>query len=78
MSASSRKQIRHMAKSRMYARGRPQRRHRWYLRTLNFGVRLDFWISDFFAKDFLSVSPEPPPAASGSCEPRSRGRRPPA
>jgi len=49
MSASSRKQMRHMPKSRMYARGRPQRRQRLYLRTPNFGVRFDFSMSDFFA-----------------------------
>lgn len=50
MSASSRKQMRHMPKSRMNARGRPQRRHRLYFRTANFGVRLHFSMSDFFAK----------------------------
>lgn len=37
-SASFRKQSRHSANFRMYARGRPHRRHRLRNRTLNFGV----------------------------------------
>jgi len=37
--AISRKQLRHMPKRRMKARGRPQMRQRLYLRALNFGVR---------------------------------------
>src|SRR5262245_14814670 len=48
-SASSRKQMRHMPKSRRNARGRPQRWHRLYARTLNFGVRFHFSTIDFFA-----------------------------
>src|SRR6185369_5756131 len=48
-SASSRKQMRHMPKSRRNARGRPQRWQRLYARTLNFGVRFHFSTIDFFA-----------------------------
>jgi len=47
--ASSRKQIRHKLKSRMYPRRRPQRKHLRTTRDLNFGFLLAFAISDFFA-----------------------------
>jgi len=50
-SASSRKQMRHMPKSRRNARGRPQRWQRLYPRTLNFGVRFHFSTSDFLATE---------------------------
>src|SRR5262245_25458723 len=57
-SASSRKQMRHMPKSRRNARGRPQRWHRLYARTLNFGVRFHFSTIDFFATPELLSLPE--------------------
>jgi hypothetical protein len=47
--AISRKQMRHSPNLRYTARGRPQREHRVYARTLNFGVRFAFAISAFFA-----------------------------
>jgi hypothetical protein len=45
----SRKQMRHSPKRRYTERARPQRRHRVYARTLNFGFRCCFWINAFFA-----------------------------
>ena len=48
-SASSRKQIRHTPKRRRKARERPQRLQRLCACTLNFGLRFDFSIQDFFA-----------------------------
>ena len=50
MSAFSRKQIRHIPNLRMYARERPQIRHRLYARTRYLAGRWDLTISDFFAK----------------------------
>src|SRR5438128_824069 len=47
--ASGRKQIRHRPNFRNTARGRPQRRQREYLRTLNLGVRFHFSSIDFLA-----------------------------
>src|SRR5438876_10345197 len=47
--ASCRKQIRHRPNFRNTARGRPQRRQREYLRTLNLGVRFHFSSIDFLA-----------------------------
>ena len=44
-----RKQMRHSPNRRYTARGRPQRVHRVYPRTLNLGVRFHFSTSDFFA-----------------------------
>jgi hypothetical protein len=41
---SSRKQMRHTPNRRRYARERPQRPHRLWTRTLNFGFRLLFSI----------------------------------
>src|SRR5262249_20328606 len=52
-SASLRKQSRHNANLRIYARGRPQRRHRFRSRILNFGVFSSFAI---FAVVAMSVS----------------------
>ena len=54
-SARTRKQIRQMPNFRMYPRGRPQIRHRLYLRTPNFGGRAALAINDFFATFFSSV-----------------------
>jgi hypothetical protein len=45
----SRKQMRHSPKRRYTERARPQRRHRVYACTLNFGFRCCFWINAFFA-----------------------------
>ena len=45
----SRRQMRHRPNLRNTALGRPQRRHRVYARTLNFGLRCCFSISAFFA-----------------------------
>jgi len=42
--------MRHMPNLRMYARGRPHSRQRLWNRTLNFGVRFQRSIADFFAK----------------------------
>ena len=47
--AASRKQARHMPKSRMKARLRPQRKQRLTTREANFGVRLLRAIVDFLA-----------------------------
>src|SRR5213594_1290265 len=47
--ASCRKQSRHRPNFRNTARGRPQRRQREYLRTLNLGVRFHFSSIDFLA-----------------------------
>src|SRR5258705_6700000 len=44
-----RKQMRHRPKRLYTERARPQRRHRVYPRTLNFGVRCCFWTRAFFA-----------------------------
>jgi hypothetical protein len=41
--------MRQMPKRRRYARDRPHLLQRLYERTLNFGVRFDFAIQDFFA-----------------------------
>jgi hypothetical protein len=41
--------MRHSPNLRYTARGRPQREHLVYPRTLNFGVRFAFAISAFFA-----------------------------
>jgi hypothetical protein len=46
-SASSLKQMRQRPKRRRYARDRPQRAQRFFLRTANFGFRLCFSINDF-------------------------------
>ncbi len=48
-SASSRKQIRQRLKSRIKPRGRPHLKQRRTTRLLNFGLRCDFTMSDFFA-----------------------------
>jgi len=48
-SASSRKQIRHKLKSRIYPRFRPQRQQRRIVRVLNLGVLLAFAINAFLA-----------------------------
>ncbi len=42
--------MRHMPNFLMYARGRPQSRQRLCARTVNFGVRFQRSIADFFAK----------------------------
>ena len=47
--AASRKQARHMPKSRIKARLRPQRKQRLTTRDLNLGGRLDLATVDFFA-----------------------------
>src|SRR5690348_9796706 len=49
--ASSRRQIRHTPNLRYTDRDRPQRRHRVYERTLNFGARCCFSINAFFANE---------------------------
>jgi len=41
--------MRHRLNLRKYPRGLPQRLHRVYARTENFGFRAAFAISDFFA-----------------------------
>src|ERR1700730_6552637 len=46
---SSRRQIRHRPNFRYTERALPQRRHRVYVRTLNFGLRCCFSINAFFA-----------------------------
>jgi len=48
-SASSRKQILQIPNFRIYARDLPQRKHRLYLRTLNFGFLFCLTISAVFA-----------------------------
>src|SRR5436190_17321410 len=52
-SASSRKQIRHRPKRRRYARDRPHRLHRFFLREENFGFSFDFSMSDFGGIDYF-------------------------
>ncbi len=47
--AASRKQARHMPKSRIKARLRPQRKQRLTMRDLNLGGRFDLATVDFFA-----------------------------
>ena len=47
--AASRKQARHIPKSRMYERLRPQRKHRLTTREANFGALFERAIVDFFA-----------------------------
>ncbi len=47
--AASRKQARHILKSRMKARFRPQRKQRLTTRDANFGARFERAIVDFFA-----------------------------
>jgi len=47
--AASRKQARHIPKSRMNARLRPQRKQRRTTLLLNFGVRFERATVDFFA-----------------------------
>lgn len=47
--AASRKQVRHMSKSRMYDRLRPQRKQRRTTRDANFGVRVDLTMVEVFA-----------------------------
>src|SRR5918995_2881811 len=56
--ARSRKQIRHIAKRRMYARDRPHTWHRLCARTSKRGVRFDFAILDFLATWCSSVALE--------------------
>jgi hypothetical protein len=55
--AASLKQARHMPKSRIKARFRPQRKHRLTTRDLNFGVRVLRAMVDFFA---ISKENRPP------------------
>ena len=43
--------MRQMPNFRRNALGRPHRWHRLYFLTLNFGVRFDFSINDFFARN---------------------------
>ena len=47
--ASSRKQIRHRSKSRIYPRLRPQRKQRFVFRVLNFGTFRERAMTDVFA-----------------------------
>jgi len=47
--ARFRKQIRHISNFLKKARGRPQVRHRWYARTLNFGGRCCLMMSEVLA-----------------------------
>jgi hypothetical protein len=56
--ARSRKQIRHSAKRRMYARDRPHTEQRLCCRTPKRGLRLAFAIIDFFAIDVLVPTSE--------------------
>ena len=58
-SASWRKQIRHIPTNRMYPRGRPQRLHRLWWRTANFGGRFHFSIMHFFANANTSAGSIP-------------------
>jgi hypothetical protein len=55
----------------MYARGRPHSLQRLYFLTPNFGVRLDFTISDVLAKLRISLS-----CACGARSPRCRRTAP--
>ena len=47
--ANPRKQMRHSAKCRMYARGRPHTLQRFFARVLYFGSRFALTIIDVFA-----------------------------
>ena len=51
-----RKQMRQRPKRLYTERARPQRRHRVYPRTLNFGVRCCFWTRAFFAISSLPLA----------------------
>ena len=55
--AASRKQARHIPKSRMKARLRPQRKQRLTTRDLNFGGLFERAIVDFFA--IVELLPQP-------------------
>jgi hypothetical protein len=57
--AIERKQIRQRPNLRYTARGRPQREHRVYPRTLNLGVRFALTTSAFFAIPQLSLNGNP-------------------
>src|ERR1017187_2203213 len=57
--AIERKQIRQSPNRRYTARGRPQREHRVYPRTLNLGVRFALTTSAFFATPQLSLNGNP-------------------
>src|SRR3954470_25029817 len=55
---NSRRQMRQSPNLRYTDFGRPQRRHRVYARTLNFGVRCCFSMSAFFAMPLLRLPAE--------------------
>ena len=55
--AYSRKQMRHISKSRMYPRFLPQRKQRRTTRDLNFGVRAERAMVDFLAIQTKKFTP---------------------
>src|SRR5688572_453084 len=73
-SASLRKHRRHMANLRMYARGRPHRRHRLRWRILNFSVLASLAIFAVVAIHPSSLGPRP--QGSGFRVVRAAGPRP--
>ena len=69
----SRRHTRQRPNLRNTARGRPQRWQRVYARTLNLGLRCDFWMSAFFATS--SAAPRVGTGIRGSAGARDPRRR---